>query len=115
MNIEFRAWCEKHKHMAYQGTPDLETLPSFLHHYSNAILMLNTGQVDKKGNKIFDGDILKVKWLDITKIYEVYLSKDRGGFVIAMENESGGFDEVYLARVIGQRYCEVIGNKYEKE
>jgi hypothetical protein len=119
MNTEykFRAWDENHKHMAHQGTPDLETLQSFLHHYSNAILMLNTGKKDKKGKEIYDRDLLKVKWglLFQPKIYEVYFSKDSGGFVIAMENESGEFDEVYLTRVVAQRYCEIVGNIYESD
>ncbi len=33
--IKFRAWDEAQKHMAYQGTPDLETIQSFMHHFGN--------------------------------------------------------------------------------
>ena len=112
MNTEykFRAYNEKNKHMAYQGTPDLETLHSFMHHYSNDILMLSTGIKDKKGKEIYDRDLLRVKWFSIPKhqIHEVYYSNHAGGFVIARE-----FDEVYLTRVVSHRYCEVIGNIYE--
>ena len=117
MNTEykFRAYNEKNKHMAYQGTPDLETLQSFIHHYGSDILMLNTGKKDKKGKEIYDRDLLKVKWSFTSKhqIHEVYYSKHAGGFVITMENISGKFDEVYLTRVVSQRYCEIVGNVYE--
>ena len=31
--FKFRAWYEKEKYMAIQGTPDLETLQSFMFHF----------------------------------------------------------------------------------
>lgn len=44
----FRAWDDKQKYMAIQGTPDLETLASFMHHYSDSkFLMQSTGILDK--------------------------------------------------------------------
>jgi GrpB-like predicted nucleotidyltransferase (UPF0157 family) len=30
--IKFRSWDKDAKYMAYQGTPDLETIQSFMHH-----------------------------------------------------------------------------------
>ena len=33
----FRAWVESQKFMAIQGTPDLETLQSFMFHYADVI------------------------------------------------------------------------------
>jgi hypothetical protein len=37
--IKFRAWDESQKYMAYQGTPDLETLQSFIFHFGDKPLM----------------------------------------------------------------------------
>ena len=55
--IKFRGWTIN-GYMAVQGTPDLECLQLFMHHYSDAELMEFTGTFDKNGKEIYEGDIL---------------------------------------------------------
>ena len=91
--IKFRAWDKKH--MAYQGTPDLETLHSFMFHYGDKILMQYTGLTDKNGKEIYEGDI--VKW---GKIIEKVEMKD-------------GCWSMVLGTIVEEFNLEVIGNIYE--
>jgi uncharacterized phage protein (TIGR01671 family) len=69
--IQFRAWDEKQKYMAYQGDPHLETLQSFIHHYGDKELMQWTGVCDKNGKKIYVGDVVECLDYDnaIDKVY----------------------------------------------
>ena len=60
--IKFRAWDDGQKYMAYQGTPDLETIQSFMHHFGDKKLLQFTGLKDYAGKEIYDGDIVQVEF-----------------------------------------------------
>ena len=102
--IKFRAWYSLREIMVYQGTPDIETLGSFMHHYGDADLMQSTNIFDKNGKEIFESDYLKY-----------------GNYILKVIRVKGGF---WLHGILSgscaskrtqtfMRKCEVIGNVYE--
>ena len=106
--IKFRAWIENKKYMAVQGTPDLETLHSFMFHYGNSEnLMQFTGLYDKNGKEIYEGDILYhkiqgfrfVEFGSNLRSYAAYM-------VVNKEGMRGTLQDT-------ERLYEIIGNIHE--
>ena len=96
--IKFRAWNEEQKYMAYQGTPDLETLQSFIFHFGDKELMQFTGLHDKNGKKIYEGDIV---------------TDGVGKYKIIYDLKLAGYQPYCIFRDDPENYCEVIGNVFE--
>jgi uncharacterized phage protein (TIGR01671 family) len=105
--IKFRAWDESQKYMAYQGTPDLETLQSFIHHYGDEILMQFTGLTDSTGREIYEGDALKV---ESEKHMIVGWSKKFASFVL---NREGWAFSHWFGESCNPENCKIIGNIHE--
>lgn len=111
----FRAWISSQNYMEIQGTPDLETLQSFMFHYGNEEnIMQFTGLSDKKGSKIFEGDIVTYKrsvgnWTGqiMTTTHKIIFTEEVNAFVMDY-----GSSYIKLRKHLGYEY-EVIGNVFE--
>ena len=89
--------------MAYQGTPDLETIQSFMHHFGDKKLLQFTGLKDKNGKEIYEGDIVRIYGNKAQVIFQ------SGSFKIVTKNTKGEF----LSWRYFQEEIEIIGNIYE--
>ena len=113
----FRVWIDSTlgDYMAIQGEPDLETLGSFMHHYSDCKnIMQFTGLLDKNGTKIFEGDIVSYNrgignWTGkrVTTIHQIIFTNEINAFVMKYGN-----DYIKLRKHWNYEY-EVLGNIFE--
>jgi hypothetical protein len=105
--IKFRAWDEHQKYMAYQGSLDLETIQSFMHHFGDKPLMQFTGMHDRNGKEIYEGDIIRSEYWNPTD-YKVIFEDGEFCFVSLAAIEHPYTNSIHYARDF-----EVIGNIYE--
>ncbi len=99
---------------AIQGEPDLETLGSFMHHYSDCELQQSTGLTDADGKEIFEGDFLQFMH-HLHKVFRV-----NGGLVINSHLDDFYKDctpfyescaDMQTSQWIEQ--CKIIGNVHQ--
>ena len=120
--IKFRAWIENKKYMAVQGTPDLETLHSFMFHYGNSEnLMQFTGLFDKNGKEIYEGDVVKFHYFfqefkdygaseAEKEIISVIEERELGIYLRCKNEEEGGYLLFFNPH---EESFEIIGNIHE--
>ena len=122
--LKFRAWITNLgvPFMAIQGTPDLETLSSFMHHYSDAKnIMQFTGFYDKNGKEIYIGDILMNEGFMIeistgdkkSKYKEFYEVVDNGSFYTTRKIKNNYTSQIPNSQEIYSEFYEVIGNIFQ--
>ena len=121
MKPKFRAWTEEGKVMYYDVYPfkddtlllsydeiAFDEVPA-----SDFILMQSTGLLDKNGNKIFEGDVVKYEAGCNTVTEEVAYDKNFAGFGVRDADTDIIFTFLQLADVVDLISLEVVGNIYE--
>nr|DAY38124.1 MAG TPA: YopX protein [Caudoviricetes sp.] len=126
--IKFRAWLKEEKKMVIVETIDFseksiqyleknEIIDAYLlrtKFLEDVEIMQYTGLEDKNGIEIYEGDILKYKYLYDRRFKYLSLVKfieTEASFGIKDRYEN----EIPLYRIAANNYFEVIGNIYENE
>ena len=121
MKPKFRAWTEEGKAMYYGVYPfrddalllsydgvAFDEVPA-----SDFIVMQSTGLFDKKGEEIFEGDIVKYEAGCNTVTEEVAYDKNFAGFGVRDADTDIIFTFLQLADVVDLISLEVVGNIWE--
>jgi uncharacterized phage protein (TIGR01671 family) len=106
--IKFRTF--QNNKMIYQGSPDLETLESFIFHWGCCDLMQFTGLTDRNGKEIYEGDIVRPFHDDKGLYAKIVYFDSVMAFKIATPDKT-------TKKTITWKYfkeeIEVVGNIYE--
>ena len=121
MKPKFRAWTEEGKAMYYDAYPfkgdtlllsydgfAFDEVPA-----SDFILMQSTGSLDKNGNEIFEGDVVKYEAGGDTFTEEVAYDKNFAGFGFKDADDGIIFTFGELTQEIDLTSFEVVGNIYQ--
>lgn len=81
-------------------------------------LMQSTGLIDKNGEEVFEGDVVKLCFEE-DGLFEIYLDTVGGLYTKSVRTgkiqflELSGFDELETAKEVFNECVEIVGNIYE--
>ncbi len=124
MDVILRAWDDSQNYMAYQGTPDLETIQSLIYHFGYKELMLYSGMNDVNGKPIFQDDLIECEPtpFSIGGIHRViFISGSFFTYNVIFGNHTDlsiiekSHNKHYLKDCVANRQVKVIGNIHENK